>query len=198
MKLWVVGVAVLGALIAVGSAGAAALVDSADVVNGSLTGKDVRNSSLTGKDVKNKSLTKRDFRGSVTGPRGFTGPQGPQGPPGPTVLGQMVIVQSPQVFYGAEVVEDAVAFCPAGYRVVSGGGVNVADEQLAATEATGDRSGWFVIGVDLTADGGEYIQAQALCAPTGQAVAASRVDARAQVAAKVRQVERAQGAAARR
>jgi hypothetical protein len=95
------------------------------------------------------------------------------------------------VFYGAsDVVKTAVAFCPAGQRVISGGGANVADEQIAATEALSDRSGWFVIGVDLVDNGGEYVQAQALCAPANQAVAASRRDARAEVADRVAEVKR--------
>jgi hypothetical protein len=59
-------------LVSATTAGAAAVIDGGDVVNGSLTGKDVRN----------KSLTRRDFRGSVRGPRGFQGREGQQGVPG--------------------------------------------------------------------------------------------------------------------
>jgi hypothetical protein len=175
MKL-VLGIAVVALLLAAGGAGAAALID----------GGDVRNNSLTGKDVRNRSLTKFDFRGSVRGPRGF---EGPQGPPGPVALGQIATVRSAQVAYGASVVQSAIAFCPAGHRVISGGGINVADEQLAATEANNDRSGWFVIGVDLVDNPGDYIQAQALCAPTGQAVAASRGAVKAEVARLVRRID---------
>jgi hypothetical protein len=100
-----------------------------------------------------------------------------------------------QVPFGAEIVQGAQAFCPAGQRVITGGGVSISDEQLAATAPNETRTGWFVIGVDLTADGGEYVEAFALCAPTGQAVAAStratgRTKARAELAAKVREVAR--------
>jgi hypothetical protein len=63
--------------------------------------------------------------------------------------------------------------------VISGGGVSISDEQLALSMATSDRSGWYVIGVDLYDGGGEYVQAQALCAPAGTAVAASAGHARA-------------------
>lgn len=155
----------------------------------------MKNSSLTGKDVKNKSLTGADFRGSVRGPRGFQGPQGAQGPAGPTAVGQITVVRSPQVAYGpSDIVQIAIAFCPAGQRVISGGGVNIADEELAMTEAASDRSSWAVIGVDLTADGGEYVQAQALCAPAGQAVAASRRNIRAEVGAKAQRIEQTLGA----
>ena len=74
----------------------------------------------------------------------------------------------------------AIAFCPAGQRAVSGGGTNIADEQLAETQPTDDRSGWGVIGVDLVDSGGEYVQATAVCGPAGTAVAASsRARARA-------------------
>jgi hypothetical protein len=82
-------------------------------------------------------------------------------------------VNSAQITFGLDVVKGATAFCPAGQRVVSGGGVSISDEQLAASQATADRTGWFVIGVDAYDDGGEYVQAQALCAPAGVAVASS-------------------------
>jgi hypothetical protein len=159
-----------------------------------ITGKSVKDGTLTGKDVKNHSLTKKDFRGDLRGPRGFrgfTGAQGPigqQGPPGPTVVGQITVVRSAQVPFGDNVVQSATAFCPGGQRVVSGGGASISDEQLAVTEPTDDRSGWFVIGVDLQADdpgSPSYVEATALCAPAGQATAASvsHTKARAQVAA---------------
>jgi hypothetical protein len=54
---------------------------------------------------------------------------------------------------------------PTGQRVVSGGGASISDEQIAITQATSDRTGWLVAGIDLYDDGGEYLQAQALCAP---------------------------------
>ena len=139
-----------------------------------ITGKDIKNSSITGKDVKRKSLTKKHFRGSVRGAPGAPGAIGPQGPAGPSVLGQLTVVRSPQVFFGpSDFAQSATAFCPPGFRVVSGGGFSISDEQVAASLATGDRSGWGVIGIDQAPTGGEYVQAQALCAPAGQAVAAA-------------------------
>jgi hypothetical protein len=108
MFRWVLGVAVVGVLMATASAGAAALIDSGDVKNG----------SLTGKDVKNRSLTKKDFRGSVRGPRGFTGLQGPQGPPGPTVVNRIgTYIGSLSVPPGD--IEIVTVACPAGQAVVS-------------------------------------------------------------------------------
>ena len=64
------------------------------------------------------------------------------------------------------------AYCPTGQRVVSGGGASISDEQIAITQATSDRTGWLVAGIDLYDNGGEYVQAQGLCAPAGSAVAA--------------------------
>ena len=167
------------------------------VAAGYITGSAVKDGSLTGKDIKNRSLTPSDFRGSVRGPRGFDGPEGPvgpQGPPGPSDLGQLTIVDSPQSYFGVEVVTSATAFCPPGQRAVSGGGVSISDEQLAASEPTNDRSGWFVIGVDRIDNGGEYVQARVVCAPTGKAVAASapaRAGARAEVARLVQRFKAA-------
>jgi hypothetical protein len=148
-----------------------------------ITGKKIKNSSITGRDVKNKSLTRRDFKGSVRGRRGAPGPAGLTGPPGPSAVGQITVVKSAQEPFGTDVVRAAVAFCPTGSRVVSGGGISISDQEIAATEATDDRAAWFVIGIDETDNGGEYVQAQALCAPAGLAIAAtSKSRVRAQVA----------------
>jgi hypothetical protein len=176
MRRWLLPVTVTVVLLSASGAGAAALID----------GGDVKNNSLTGKDVRNGSLTPADFRGSVRGPRGF---QGPQGPPGPTALGQITVVESPRVPYGpTDVAQLAIAFCPAGQRVISGGGVNIGDEQLGMSEAANDRSAWGVIGIDVVDNGGEYVQAQALCAPSGSAVAASRSKVRDEMAKRLAKV----------
>jgi hypothetical protein len=105
--------------------------------------------------------------------------------------GQITVVHSARVPYGpTTIVESATAFCPAGQRAVGGGGINIADQELAASMALSDRSGWAVIGVDLTDSGGEYIEAQALCAPGGVAVAASRSRALARVKALAAAIKR--------
>jgi hypothetical protein len=194
-------IAVLALLLTATAATAQQLID----------GGDIRNNTVTGKDVRNKSLTRKDFRGRVRGPRGFPGPRGaqgaqgvpgPQGPPGPSITGQITIVRSAEVPFGANTVQAAAAFCPAGHRVVSGGGVSASDEQIAVTEATSDRAGWFVIGVDLFVDdpgSPSFVQAQALCAPNNQAVAAtSRARARRAVARLVERVRAQTQARSRR
>jgi hypothetical protein len=165
----------------------------------SCTGGAVAATLITGKQIKNGTITAADIKGGTIGPSklslglqdaidegvgaagpqgaqgpaGPAGPAGPQGPAGPSDLSGLNVVTSQQVQFGSNVAQVATAFCPPGQKVVSGGGVSVSDEQLAATEPTSDRSGWFVIGLDATEDGGEYVQAQALCAGSGKAVAAS-------------------------
>ena len=164
---------------------------------GSITGSSIKDGTITGTDVKNRSLTPQDFRGSVRGPRGDsgpagpTGPAGPAGPAGPSVVGQTSSVQSPQVLFGTDIVKSAAAYCPAGQRAISGGGASISDQQIAATAPTSDRAGWFVIGVDEYDNGGEYVQAYAVCAPAGQAVAASnsRAAAKAKIARLVEKVK---------
>lgn len=116
MTRWVLSVAAVGLLVGGASgAGAAALIDGADVKNG----------SLTGKDVKNKSLTKKDFRGSVRGPRGPQGPPGPPGAPGaPGAAGAQGApgAANTVVRVGPGGTGSDFAFCLAGERVVGGGG----------------------------------------------------------------------------
>jgi hypothetical protein len=142
------------------------------VAAATITGKQIKDGSVTGKDVKTRSLLANDFKSGQL-PRGPQGLPGPQGPAGPSLVGGSNLVSSAQVPYGpSDLVMTAIAFCPAGQRVISGGGVNIGDEQLAISMPTSDRSGWAVAGVDLVDNGGEYVQAQAICAPAGQAVAA--------------------------
>ena len=146
-----------------------------------ITSKQIKNGTIKTKDISSKA--KRALKGN-TGPRGFTGPQGPQGPQGPagpSVTGQAHYVQSGQVPFGDEVVQSATVFCPAGEKVLGGGGAVVGDT-MNVTTSTGDRAGWGVIGIDLTFEGGEYVQATAICAPTGRAVVSgSRARGRAKI-----------------
>lgn len=174
-----------------------------------ITGKQIKNSSVTGADIKDSSLSGDDLKSAAIGPSKLSaglvndiadakarpltpGPAGPQGPAGPSDLSAITVVSSSQVPFGAtDTVMGATAFCPAGQKVVSGGGVSISDEQMAASSANADRSGWFVIGIDHNDNGGEYVQAQALCAATGKAVAAatpSRKASLAHVAALVRRI----------
>ena len=113
MTRWILSVAVVGLFVGGASgAGAAALIDSADVKNG----------SLTGKDVKNKSLTKKDFRGSVRGPRGPQGPPGPAGAAGAAGAQGAPGAANTVVRVGPGGTGSDLAVCLAGERVVGGGG----------------------------------------------------------------------------
>ena len=163
---WVTLFGLSALLLMAGTAGAAALIDGGDVKNG----------SLTGKDVKNKSLTKRDFRGSVRGPRGFTGPQGPQGiqgPPGPVALSG-ITTSTAAVGIAPSDFDVIAAPCPAGQRVVSGGVTTIAGSGGNWTDrASDDRTAWIGGGEDLSGTGGT-LTVYAYCATIGQAVAASR------------------------
>jgi hypothetical protein len=132
---------------------------------------------VTGGQIKNGSIGLVDLSPSAKRAlKGNAGPQGPQGvpgPPGPSVVGQSTVVKSAQVPFGpTDIAQFAIAYCPAGHRVVSGGGVSISDEQLAASIPTAARDGWGVIGTDLFDNGGEYVEAYAVCAPAGQAMAA--------------------------
>jgi hypothetical protein len=174
-----------------GSAYAASKITSAQIKDGTIVAKDIKDDAITPAKLSNSAMTALAGDTGPTGPSGPTGPAGPQGPAGPSALGAITLVNSSQVAFGPDVVKSATAFCPAGQRVVSGGGVSISDEQLAASQATSDRTGWFVIGVDTYDNGGEYVQAQALCAPAGVAVASSASHTRAErdVASAVKKVQ---------
>jgi len=59
------------------------------------------------------------------------------------VLGSLTVVRSPQVFFGpSDFAKSAIAFCASGTRVVRGGEFSISDQQVAASLATEDRSGW--------------------------------------------------------
>jgi Collagen triple helix repeat (20 copies) len=143
----IAAVAVVAALLAAATAGAQAVID----------GGDVRNNSLTGKDVKNKSLTRQDFKGSVRGPRGPQGARGPQGPPGPAGAAGAAGAagpQGPQGFAGATNttvqvgsgnIGTDVVFCPAGQRVVGGGGISPAQDGYLWDSSPVDAMGGLVV-----------------------------------------------------
>jgi hypothetical protein len=190
-------VAVAAILLAAGGATAQSLID----------GGDIRNNSVTGRDVRNKSLTGQDFRGSVRGPRGPQGPQGaqgppgapgsqgPQGPPGPINASGLQTVAGPEVTFAPGTVGSSAAFCPAGQRVVSGGGevITGAADGIAISEPNNNRTSWFIIagnnsGINAT------IRARALCAGANQAVAAGvnsrdRAETRREIARLVAKIE---------
>jgi hypothetical protein len=130
---------------------------------------------ITGKDIKNGTIKLADLSaGTRAALKGHTGPRGAQGASGLSAISQLGTIASPEEPFGSEIVASATAYCPSGQRAISGGGVSISDEEIAASLPTPGRTGWFVIGVDLIDDGGtSYVQAVANCAPLGSAVAAS-------------------------
>ncbi|MCU0314011.1 MAG: hypothetical protein MUC84_08130, partial [Solirubrobacteraceae bacterium] len=105
----------------------------------------LRGGAVTGRHVKDGSLSARDFGGALpagpAGPPGASGPAGapgatgaagPQGVPGPSGVSAYERVQRfADIAPGATLV-DVVASCPAGKRLLGGGGV-VQDSKLHIT-----------------------------------------------------------------
>jgi hypothetical protein len=164
-----------------------------------ITGAQIKDGTVTSKDIKNNTLTASDLSGALwSSLQGKPGPQGPAGPPGPVNAAALTPVASSQVAFGSSVVQAAVATCPAGQRVISGGGASVSDEQMAINAPLADRTGWMVAGVDFYDNGGEYVQAFALCGVANSATLASADHRRQAVAQVVARVEAAQPHAERR
>ncbi len=175
--VWLGIIAVL--LAGSGSAYAAAKVTGKQVKDSSLTGKDIKNGSLSASELSDDALDK------LQGTPGPAGPAGPAGVPGPSAVAAMTPVTSAQAIF-PNYAASATAACPAGQRVVSGGGVSISPYGLISSQANASRTGWFVIGgtpdPSLT---GQYVQAYALCAPAGVAVASSRSNDEAKIRAAV-------------
>ena len=120
-----------------GTAVAGALITGANVKNNSIAGIDILNESLGSKDVKNGSLLPKDFKPGALpvggqGPAGPAGPQGPGGPQGPAgqngVAGLEIVHATTAADSDGE--KTATAACPAGKKVVGGGGYAVRLPQL--------------------------------------------------------------------
>ena len=144
-----------------------------------ITGKQVKNSSLTGKDVKDKSLTKKDFKGSVRGATGAPGPTGPtgatgaQGPPGPSDL-STITDNFGTLDVAAGAVDGGTLSCPAGMKIVSGGGeftTTPGKGAIVVSEANEALDGWIVIADNTNSAAVGKAGADALCAASGKAVA---------------------------
>jgi hypothetical protein len=164
-----------------------------------ITGGQIKDGTVTTKDIKNGTLRDADLSDSLwKSMQGEPGPQGPPGPPGPVNAAALTPVTSAQVAFGSSVVQSAVATCPPGQRVVSGGGASVSDEQIGINAPLADRSGWLVAGVDFIDNGGEYVQAYALCGPANVATLASADHRRQEVATAVARITAAQPHAERR
>jgi hypothetical protein len=170
-----------------GTSFAAARVTGRNVTDGSLTGADIRDGSLSSRDVSPTAESARVRRGP-RGPRGRRGPQGPGGlqglrgpvglvgpvgPPGLAAVRSMEVVSavSPS---DSSPTHTAVAMCPAGKRVVSGGAdidgdaagsIRVYLNGSTPVQSPAD-AGWTATGVEDSAgfDGNWHITVYAECA----------------------------------
>jgi hypothetical protein len=162
------------------TAGAAALITSKNVADGSLTGRDIRNGTLRGLDVRDASVGKADFDVDVTGAQGPQGPRGPYGPygntgnrgpegaPGPMGPQGRVGLHHWQVVLNANYIpagerDSWSAECPTGMEVI-GGGV-WSDDAPYGSEVRGSGPGnsrWRVA-VRNTRDTGTTVTAFAVC-----------------------------------
>jgi len=147
---------------------------------GSITGRDIKDNTITGKDVKDRSLSKKDFKGSVTGPRGLSGPQGPagpqgaQGPAGPSAVSGIAAVRASGTVASGDF-DGGTVSCPSGQRVVSGGWFTDAPEgEIFLDDASDDRTGWSVLLDNSDSAVPATLEITAYCAGAGQAVAARR------------------------
>ncbi|MFZ1156063.1 MAG: hypothetical protein WAN93_14295 [Solirubrobacteraceae bacterium] len=107
----------------------------------------------------------------AAGARGATGAQGAPGQAGPGALSTLISVTSPEVEVLAGEINGASAFCPAGYHAVGGGGYGSIAGIDVSEMGTGHES-WFIIISNKTSITLK-ITAEAQCAGTGQAIAAS-------------------------
>jgi hypothetical protein len=145
-----------------GTAVAGGLITGASVKNGSLTGLDVANGSLASIDVKNHSLQPVDFKGPLpAGPQGPQGPAGQQGPAGeagapgaPGVSGwvRTYVVDGP---FGNTAKKTGEATCPAGKKLLSGGGrlhhLQAVPPPIAIQESYAvDEDTWRVVGAETS------------------------------------------------
>jgi hypothetical protein len=131
-------ISLVALFVSIGGIGyAATTITGKNVKNGSLTGADVKNSSLTGKDVKNSSLTGKDIKNnSLTGSDvlesklGKVPSAGTADTASSASISKVQIVTATGSAPNSGAVASVTANCPAGTRVVGGGG-SVADPNNA-------------------------------------------------------------------
>jgi hypothetical protein len=164
-----------------GTATAGTLITSANVKDGSLTGRDVRDGSITRQDLA--PAVRNLFASGTTGTKkepplvvlsGPPGPQGPAGPAGPAAGGlspsKVRLRQSEtRVVQAGEDVQTAIAFCDPG-EIPTGGGFysNIAHTGISGPHvdsSTRQLVGWSVTvdGLALPAGGSQEFRAFAVC-----------------------------------
>ena len=147
-----------------GGAYAAATIGTREIRNNGVRTQDVKDGNLRGRDFIRRAFGRREVRDAdhVDGKNAsdFLSNSG-------TGIG---VVQGPVEAIPGGGINGSVAFCPAGQRVISGGGfVNTNAGGLFYSAASDDRTAWFAAGEDLDGAGGT-VWAQALCARGGAPV----------------------------
>lgn len=167
----IAAVALTALICTAATAGAASLITSAQIKNGTIQTRDLSSSA------------KRTLKGNA-GTRGATGQRGPAGPAGPSAVGQLARYESTTTVAPFDA-GYAIAACPAGQRAVSGGYVSIsADGEAFFSYDAGTRAGW-AVGLDnLDSSVEGDLTAYVYCAPAGVAVAAG--DARSRLRARAR------------
>ena len=165
----VAAAAVAAGLAGVGSATAASLIGSGDVINNSLKSKDVRNGTLKQKDLSKGVRTKLDAAGAP-GPVGPAGPAGAPGAAGAPGLAEVEFVSSLEPASGVN--KQAEVTCPAGKKAISAGGHITQPSPNArgsrACRVTADMTGAVAAADDNPDDGAEWsLTVSAVCAKVG-------------------------------
>jgi hypothetical protein len=134
------GVALAALVVAAtGSAHAAGLIGSAEVRNGSLTGKDIKNGSLAGKELKKGTVQADRLSAKARAAlSGQTGPAGPQGPSDVYVTGDSSLPGSTpaslsQAIPAGDYLILGTVLASGGSNVAAGCRIHLDDQEIAAS-----------------------------------------------------------------
>ncbi len=122
------------------SATAAVIVTGKQIKDNTITSKDLRDGDLKGADFTNESLTQADFSSVVAGPVGPDGDRGAAGAPGTAGLSYQI----ERLDIPKNTTRSWAANCPAGTRVISGGGSNADVGELTESAPLDAGAGWLV------------------------------------------------------
>ena len=104
-------------------------------------------------------------------------------------LSRIAEYSSGELTIGPGSVESAIAFCPEGKRVASGGGfLNTGGDGIAASEANSARTAWFIVGRNSATGLTGTIEALAYCSGAGDAVGSAKTPAASTVKSTEREV----------
>jgi hypothetical protein len=166
-------ISLVALFVSIGGIGyAATTITGKNVKNSSLTGKDVKNSSLTGSDVKNSSLSGKDIKNnSLTGSDvsesklGKVPSAGTADTAGSAAISKVQIVTATGTApTDGSSSATATANCPAGTKVVGGGG-QVVDPQTEFVNDMWPSSPTAYTVRAFGGSGGGGFTAYAICAP---------------------------------